>query len=112
MKGHPLGRFLLIAGLWLLPPLTISLGTVALGLPEVLQTGMCPAAPPDVAAYPCTASDYLLRMTLGPWALLGHIALLGAWTFLLACGWVLVALVRSLRPSRAQPSRISEVDRD
>ncbi|HET7011000.1 MAG TPA: hypothetical protein VFI11_09515, partial [Anaerolineales bacterium] len=78
---------------WIVPPLVIGGAFIASGLVEVLRLGMCPPAPPDIAAYPCTASDYILRMSLGPWALVGHITIFSVWGAVLAG----VLLVRALR---------------
>ena len=101
MNRRRLGPVLLLFGLWLCPPLVVSLALVAVGLPEVLQSGLCPGAPPDIAAYPCSAYEYFMRMTLGPWALAGHLTLALAWTFVMACGLVLVILGRSFRSRHA-----------
>ncbi len=82
----------LALALWMGPPATVSLILVGSGLPSVLQTGLCPPAPPDIPSYPCTAFDYLLRMTVSPFALMGHIAVGIAWSALLggllAIGWL------------------------
>ncbi len=92
---------LLLLGVWLFPPLVVSLALVAVGLPRVLQTGLCPGAPPDIPAYACTPYDYLLRMTLGPWALAGHLTLALAWTFVVGCGLTLAYVARFFRNRRA-----------
>lgn len=62
------------------------------GLPEVVETGMCPAAPPDIPAYACTPGEYILRMTFGPWALIGHMMVWMAWCgIVFALGVILFA---------------------
>ena len=68
-------------------------------LPEVVATGVCPPAPPDIPAYPCSAQEYLLRMTVGPWALAGHTLIWWSWAALVGTAWLLVALL--LRATRA-----------
>jgi hypothetical protein len=83
--------------LWITPPLAVSLASILAGLPAVLDTGMCPAAPPDVAAYPCGIDDYLARMTVGPWALIGHVTVAGVWTVCLSSVLAVVALGRMTR---------------
>lgn len=94
------GRTLaLILVLWAAPPLAVSLASILPGLAAVLQTGMCPAAPPDISAYPCTAYEYLARMTVGPWALFGHLTLAGAWTVCLSGAIALAAVWRVARRS-------------
>lgn len=95
--------WLLLAASFLVP-LLISAGTVAAGVPEVVATGMCPAAPPDVPAYSCTVLDYVMRMTVGPWALMGHFAVWSVW-----CGFVVLVgsgllLVRSIGDLRRKRS--------
>jgi hypothetical protein len=89
-------RMALALALWIGPPAAVSLILVGSGVPAVLQTGMCPPAPPDIPSYPCTAFDYLMRMTVSPFALVGHIAIGIAWTALLggllAIGWLVRVL--------------------
>lgn len=87
--------FLLLAALFVVPFL-ISFGTVASGLPEVVSTGKCPAAPPDVPPYPCTVQDYLRRMTVGPWALMGHLVVWSGWCGIMVLVGVGVLLGRSI----------------
>ena len=102
MVKHPWRKILLITALWVVPPLLVSAAVVAYGVPSVYRSGMCPAAPPDIPAYPCTVLDYLLRMTVGPWALLGHLTIAGAWTITLGCLLLLGMIWRSLsRPARS-----------
>jgi hypothetical protein len=93
-----------IVTLWIVPPLAVSLMVILSGLPAVLETGMCPAAPTDIPAYPCSAYDYLARMTVGPWALAGHIAIASAWTVCLGAALALAVVWRIARkPLRANP---------
>ena len=54
------------------------------GLFGVLRTGMCPAAPPEVQAYPCSAWAYLVRMSVGPSAQAGQAAVFLLWALFLA----------------------------
>jgi hypothetical protein len=75
------------------------------GLPAVVATGMCPPAPPDIPAYPCLPLDYLLRMTVGPWALAGHLFIWCAWAGLAATAWLVLHLF--LRPRYAPGSTTS-----
>jgi hypothetical protein len=100
--GVDVRRWLPVAlalALWIGPPMAVSFILVGSGVPSVLQTGMCPPAPPDIPSYPCTAFDYLMRMTVSPFALVGHVAIGIAWTALLggllAIGW-LVRIVRNV----------------
>jgi hypothetical protein len=72
------------------------------GLPGVVATGLCPPAPLDIPAYPCSPSDYLLRMTVGPWALAGHLFIWCAWAGMAATA--LFILHFYLRPRRAAGS--------
>lgn len=83
----------------MLPPLLTSAGVVLWGLPEVLATGQCPGAPTDVAAYPCGPAEYILRMTLGPWALMGHTAMWAGWGAVYTIGCVFRLAVRPKRPT-------------
>lgn len=71
-------------------PCVVSALTVVWGLPAVLATGMCPPAPPDIPAYPCTPWDYLARMTVGFWALAGHMTFFCSWAGLTAITWLIV----------------------
>src|SRR3989304_4433976 len=61
-------------------------------LPEVVATGVCPPAPPDIPAYPCSAQEYLLRMTVGPWALAGHILIWCTLAAIVVTAWLLVGV--------------------
>lgn len=97
----------LLVGLSLVVPILVSLGTVLAGLPDVVQTGMCPPAPTDIPAYPCTPGEYILRMTLGPWAVLGHILIWLVWSGLLSLIGGAIALawvIPSARRSMSKPS--------
>lgn len=69
------------------------------GLPAVVASGMCPPAPADIATYPCSPLEYVLRMTLGPWALAGHLTIWFLWLSLTAVVWL--AFTFLLRPTRA-----------
>ena len=60
--------------------------------------GMCPPAPPDIPAYPCTRLEYMERMTLGFWALAAHIVILIPWLSMCAILGAGVAIVRSAWP--------------
>jgi hypothetical protein len=95
-RPTPLRTGCLLVTASFLVPLLISIGIVAAGVPEVVSTGMCPAAPPDVPAYPCTVRDYLLRMTVGPWALMGHFAVWSAWCGVVVLVGIGLLLVRSI----------------
>ena len=79
---------------WLLITLLLffAINTAILLLPaiEVIQTGMCPAAPPDGGPYPCNIFEFLDRMFFGGFALPGQI-------LLLLCCAVAGALVSSRR---------------
>jgi hypothetical protein len=66
--------------LWVfLPPLLINVAVLWDSAALVLETGQCPPAPPDIPAYPCTLGDFILRMTLGPFAIMGQFLILTAW---------------------------------
>ena len=77
------------------------------GLPGVIATGMCPAAPTDIPAYPCTPGEYLLRMTVGPWALPGHIIVWCGWISLTAVAWFAVRAIVG-RPDKAGARSLPE----
>jgi len=66
-------------GVLLVPPVLINVWLLLPGVIQVNKTGICPPAPPDIPAYPCTVGDYIFRMTLGPWALPAQLLLLFAW---------------------------------
>ncbi len=87
-----------------LPPLLMSVSWIWPGAIAVIKTGMCPSAPPDIPPYPCTLSDYLLRMTVGVWALMAHLVTWMAWVvfnFLLwGVGLFATAFYRNLRSTR------------
>lgn len=77
----------------LLPAITwlvINAGDLA----GVAQSGICPSAPPDIPPYPCTVGEYLLRMTLGPWALIGNLFVCCGWWVILGVGLGMLLLVR------------------
>lgn len=61
------------------PPLLMSLAWIWPGAIAVIQTGTCPAAPPDIPPTPCSLGAYLLRMTIGVWALMGHLITWMSW---------------------------------
>lgn len=67
----------------------------------MIQTGICPPSAPDVPAYPCGLGEYLFRMTLGVWALMGHLVTWIAWFVANFIFWGLgllgVGIYRSLR---------------
>lgn len=85
----------------IVPPLLMSLSWIFPGALTVLQTGMCPPAPPDIPAHPCSLGQYLTRMTVGSWALLGHLVTWMAWVVtnfvLWGIGLFGVALYRNWR---------------
>ena len=76
-------------------PCLVSLLMAGWGLPAVVSTGLCPPAPPDILAYPCTPLDYVMRMTLGPWSFIGHVLIWMVWWGLVGAAWLLVFLVQS-----------------
>lgn len=80
---------LVFAVLALVMPVLLWLAFNLGGLLDVLRTGQCPPAPPDIPAYACTPVEYLARMLFGPFALIGNLTL--------CCGsWALLALVGGL----------------
>lgn len=92
------------AALSFIVPLLLSLGPVAAGLPQVMDSGMCPAAPTDIPPYPCTPREYLLRMTLGPWAMMGHVVIWTAWCVVLFVVGLIVVVARRI-PRRLEERR-------
>ena len=67
-----------IAG-FVLPPLVM---VAALIYPEwqaVRETGMCPPAPMDIPAYPCTPNEYLGRALGSPFAIMGTMVVCVSW---------------------------------
>lgn len=83
------------------PPLLMSLSWILPGAIEVIQTGTCPPALPDIPAHPCSLPQYLTRMTIGLWALMGHLATWMSWIVVNFLLWVVgmfgVALIRNWR---------------
>lgn len=65
-------------------------------LVQVVNTGMCPAAPTDIPPYPCSLSDYVLRMTVGPWGLLSNITIFGGWLVILAVFTAVRAIIKAV----------------
>jgi len=84
-------------------PSLLSFLAIGSGLPAVLATGMCPAAPPDIPAYACSAPDYLLRMAFGPWAMAGHIFIWCVSGVLVTLGWLAVRVLGRPRGSTTPP---------
>ncbi|WP_204141843.1 hypothetical protein [Halomicronema sp. CCY15110] len=79
-RSPPLNRWIALFLLSMLgPPLLMSLSWILPGAIAVIQTGSCPPAPPDIPAYPCSLGQYLVRMTVGAWALMGHLLTWMAW---------------------------------
>ena len=72
-----------------LPPLIISFITILPGALEVRQSGMCPGAPPDIPPYACSVGEYLMRMWLGPFAIMGQAVICFLW--IAFCGFVALA---------------------
>ena len=85
-------------------PCLISSLAAGWGLPAVVATGVCPAAPPDIPAYPCSPQEYILRMTVGPWALPGHILIWCTWAALVGMAWLLVAILSREKARRRPPA--------
>lgn len=85
----------------ILPPLLMSLSWILPGAITVIQSGTCPPAPPDIPAHPCSLGQYLIRMTVGVWALMGHLLTWMAWVVVNFMLWGIglfgVALYRNLR---------------
>lgn len=98
--------------LWLIPalgiPCLISVLAVGPGLLGVVASGTCPPAPPDIPAYPCSPLDYVLRMTLGPWALPGHLFIWISSLALVGAAWLLVVLLRRAVGPKGSTSRRME----
>ena len=69
----------------LIPPLLVIGVTIAGGLIDVITTGQCPAAPPDIPPYPCSVGEYLIRMVFGFWALMG--------VMVIGIGWLIIDVV-------------------
>jgi hypothetical protein len=94
MSGSALRRLTQSPVLWLgwalAIPCLVSTLTVGSGLPGVLTTGMCPPAATDIPAYPCSPWDYLARMTVGFWALAGHITVFCGWAGATAIAWMIL----------------------
>jgi hypothetical protein len=65
---------------------------------------MCPAGPPDVVAYPCAPLHYVARMTLGPWALMGHVIVWTVWWALLGMTWILITAARAGSSRAGRPT--------
>lgn len=84
--GHVRLGIAFVLSIWIPPILFISINLIA-GAIQVVQTGMCPSAPPDIPAYACSLGDYLGRMTMGIWALMGHLTLVIAWALIDMCLW-------------------------
>lgn len=83
-----------LLAVWLLPPLLVEAAVIGPELAEVVATGMCPPAPTDIPAAPCTPGEYLQRVLFGVWSLPFHVLVWGGWTVLLgtcavagAAGW-------------------------
>jgi hypothetical protein len=97
MARRSIRRIARSPGLWpgcaLLVPLTLTTVSVLGGLPAVVASGMCPPAPPDIPAVPCTAQQYLARMTVGFWALAGHLTLFCSWLAITCAAWLAARLV-------------------
>lgn len=79
------------------PPATASALLVVWGLPAVVATGLCPGAPPDIPASACTPAEYLLRMTFGTWALMGHMTLWAGWSVIATLSWMVLLLFRGTK---------------
>ena len=99
MNIRPIGWFGIWLLVWLLPPL---LSSVALVYPEwqaVRETGMCPPAPMDIPAYPCTPNEYLGRALASPFAVMGMMVVCVGWGVvwggISAVGWL---VYKRLRP--------------
>ncbi|MBP7281335.1 MAG: hypothetical protein KBA66_07160 [Leptospiraceae bacterium] len=41
--------------------------------------GICPAAPTDIPAYPCTFEEFLIRIFFSPWAIMVSIMIFPFW---------------------------------
>ncbi len=85
-------------------PCLVSSLAAGWGLPAVVATGVC-----DIPAYPCSPQEYLLRMTVGPWAFAGHILIWCIWAALVGTAWLLVALrlrAKGAAGSPATPGRV------
>jgi hypothetical protein len=90
------------AALYIVPWVIAESLLIGPDLLTVLATGTCPAGPPDVSPYPCTPWEYLLRMFLGPFSLIGQALLAGTWTMiygagLFCCGaaWAIARRIRA-----------------
>ncbi|MEM9005993.1 MAG: hypothetical protein AAGE59_21020 [Cyanobacteria bacterium P01_F01_bin.86] len=68
-------RLFLLASVF--PALMLSISWIVPGAMVVAQTGVCPPAPTDVLPRACSVGDYFLRMTLSPWAIVGHLFMSG-----------------------------------
>lgn len=83
--------------LYIVPWVVMEAALIGPDLVDVLLTGTCPAGPPDVSPYPCSPWEYLLRMFLGPFALIAQIMLAGAWTLVYGAGLFTVGAVWAAR---------------
>ena len=68
-------------------------------LPAVVATGVC-----DIPAYPCSPQEFLLRMTVGPWALAGHILHWWSWAALVGPALLLVAILLRAKGAAGSPA--------
>ncbi|MEL6179801.1 MAG: hypothetical protein AAFS10_12655, partial [Myxococcota bacterium] len=58
---------------WCLPPLLPGVLLSAEEIMDVAQTGMCPPAPTDIPAYPCSVIEFIVtRVIFNPWAFVLH----------------------------------------
>ena len=92
-------RLFLLASVF--PALMLSISGIVPGAMVVAQTGVCPPAPTDVLPRACSVGDYVLRMTLSPWAIVGHLFIWMGWVvtnvILWGVGLIAVAFYRHLR---------------
>ena len=74
-----LKKILLYVAFYIVPPFIVHLLFIGPDMLEVLETGMCPPAPPDIPAYKCSIGDFYLRMSVGPWAMVANFLIFGSW---------------------------------
>ena len=84
----------LLLVLMIVPPFVIHFTLIAGELFEVVQTGQCPAAPPDISAYKCTGLEFYSRMLFGGFAFVGTALIFIVWQPILG-GFVALYVVAS-----------------
>ncbi|MEI8347139.1 MAG: hypothetical protein WCG27_06715 [Pseudomonadota bacterium] len=92
-----------LLALYFLPPLLLIVGLIIPDFLAFLQTGKCPAAPPDRLAYTCSMDVFFDRVLFSPFALGGMFGITLLWSVIVTAVIFFLKFLRLFRKNKLRP---------